>query len=176
MIFWPEGAEDINYVYVLNQIFESVSNLWNKYQNGYAPTYGIVFVCISSCSGDKKIAHCCFSYDKMKTKQNKTKMHLAVFGWATGNILSWPNFENSKGQNKALIYCITATFSREFRFQTFAVKSAQCGAQNTHTKWFWPWTLKVGAQGMCPLFPSHSLASSLCFITGEELEKIFLNI
>ena len=28
MIFWPEHAEDIIYVYVVNQIFESVSDLF----------------------------------------------------------------------------------------------------------------------------------------------------
>ena len=33
----------------------------------------------------KKIVHCCFSIDKMKNK--KSVLHIAVFGYATGNIL-----------------------------------------------------------------------------------------
>ena len=35
MIYRPEHAEDISYVYLVNQIFESVSDLFaNKYQEG----------------------------------------------------------------------------------------------------------------------------------------------
>ena len=46
--------------------------------------YIIVCVRISSCSIDKKIAHCCFSIDKIKNK--KTASRIAVFGCTTGNI------------------------------------------------------------------------------------------
>ena len=34
-----------------------------------SPTYIIVCVCVSSCSIDKKIAHCCFYIDKIKNKK-----------------------------------------------------------------------------------------------------------
>ena len=40
-------------------------------------------MCISSRSLDKKIAHCCFSIDKM------TASRTTVFGHATGNVLSF---------------------------------------------------------------------------------------
>ena len=44
MIFWPENAEDISSVYLLNQIFESISDLDIK--NDMTPTYIIVCVCV----------------------------------------------------------------------------------------------------------------------------------
>ena len=67
---------DISYDYVVNQIFESVSDLLAKHiKTDRPPTYmyGIVFVCISSCSVDKKIEHCCSTIDKIKNK----KLHRA---------------------------------------------------------------------------------------------------
>ena len=48
------------------------------------PTYIIICVCISPCSIDKKIAHCCFSIDKIKNK--KTALCIAVVRCSTGNI------------------------------------------------------------------------------------------
>ena len=67
MIFRHEHAKDISYVYMVNEIFESVSNLFAKQisKKDRRNTYGIVFVRISSCSVDKKIAHCCFCIDKI---------------------------------------------------------------------------------------------------------------
>ena len=56
------------------------------------PTYIIVCVCISSCSIDKKIAHCCFYIDKIQ--KLKIALHIAIFGYTTGNILIfffWPH-------------------------------------------------------------------------------------
>ena len=43
MFFGSEHAEDISYVYLLNQIFESVSNLFVKEisKKDRTPTYGI---------------------------------------------------------------------------------------------------------------------------------------
>ena len=52
-----------------------------------APTYVIACVCLSSCSIDKKIAHCCFYIDKIKNKKIKNASRIAVFGCTTGNIL-----------------------------------------------------------------------------------------
>ena len=37
--------------------------------DSYLPTYLSVYVCISSCSIDKKLLHCCFSVDKVKNKK-----------------------------------------------------------------------------------------------------------
>ena len=46
MIFQPKHAEDISYVYVFNQIFESVSNIFAKQiSKSLAPTYGFVLFC-----------------------------------------------------------------------------------------------------------------------------------
>ena len=59
MIFQPEHAEDSN-INLLNQIFESVSDLFAK------DLYLYNCLCISSSSIDKKIGHCCFSVDKIK--------------------------------------------------------------------------------------------------------------
>ena len=54
MIFHPEHAENISYVYVVNEIFEAASDLLaKKYQKRLAPINGIVFVFISFCSVDK---------------------------------------------------------------------------------------------------------------------------
>ena len=87
MIFQPEHAGDISSVYLLNQIFESVSDLFVKEisKKDMTPTYVIVCVCVcvSSCSFDKKIAHCCFSTDKIKNKNTC----IPVFGCTTGNTL-----------------------------------------------------------------------------------------
>ena len=67
MNFWPEHAENISYIYVVNQIFVSVSGLFAKQiLKKIGPTYGIIFACISSCPVDKKMVHCCFSIIKMK--------------------------------------------------------------------------------------------------------------
>ena len=66
IIFCPEQAEDISSVYLLNQIFVSISDLLalqKKYQKGQEPTY---CTCILSCFVDKKIAHSCFCIDKIK--------------------------------------------------------------------------------------------------------------
>ena len=71
MIFRPEHAEDISYVYVVNQIFEVVSDLFAKQiSKRIGPyLYGIAFMCISSRSVDTKFAHCCFSIDEMNNKK-----------------------------------------------------------------------------------------------------------
>ena len=75
VIFRPEHAGDISYVFVIKQIFESVSNLFAKQMSKtIAPTYGTVLVRISFCSAYKKIAHCRFFIDKMK---NIKKLHHA---------------------------------------------------------------------------------------------------
>ena len=68
MIFRLEHAEVISYVYVVNQIFESVSDLFAKKKKKKTIRKDrSLFLCISSRSVVKKIAHCCFSIDKMKT-------------------------------------------------------------------------------------------------------------
>ena len=66
------------------------------------PTY-----IISSYSIGKKIAHCCFSIDKIKTTSCK-----AVFGCITGNILNffWPNGRNLP------IFCCLLTFTYLYLF------------------------------------------------------------
>ena len=65
MIFQPEHAEDISYVYVVNQMFESVSDLFAKHVSERIGPLPMVLFCVySSCSVDKKIVHCCFSIDK----------------------------------------------------------------------------------------------------------------
>ena len=46
-----------------------------------------LFLCISSCSLNNKIAHCCFSIDKTKNKKNMSC--IAVFGCVTGNRLAF---------------------------------------------------------------------------------------
>ena len=71
MIFRPDHAENISSVYLLNQLFESVSCLFAKEisKKNITPTYKIVYVCISSVSIDKKIGHCCFYIDKIKNKK-----------------------------------------------------------------------------------------------------------
>ena len=70
MIFQPEHAEDISYVYVVNQMPESVSDFFVKHvSKRIGPLPMAFFVCVySSCSVDKKIVHCCFSIDKKKLK------------------------------------------------------------------------------------------------------------
>ena len=63
MIFQPEHAADISSVYLLNQIFESVSDLFVKeISNRTGPLTIELFVCVSFCSIDIKIAHCCFLF------------------------------------------------------------------------------------------------------------------
>ena len=70
IIFWPEHAENINYVYLINQIFESVSDVFSKQiLESIGPTYGIVFVCISSCSVDKRLHIAVFVLIKWKIKK-----------------------------------------------------------------------------------------------------------
>ena len=64
--FWPEHAE-IRSVYLLNQV-ESILRLIDI-KKGMTPAYIIVCVCITSCSFDKKIAHCCFYCDEIKNKK-----------------------------------------------------------------------------------------------------------
>ena len=88
MIFWPEYAEDIIHEYVVNQIFESVSEVLKKtkkqktnIKKDRPSTYGIVFVCISSCSVDKNDACCCFSVNKVKIFKNASCI-ITVFGLA----------------------------------------------------------------------------------------------
>ena len=78
MIFRPKHAEDIIYVYVANPIFECVSDLFVKQISKWVPWYCFC-VCVSSCSVDNKIPHCCFSLDKMKNENlnQKKKMHHA---------------------------------------------------------------------------------------------------
>ena len=73
--FQARHAKDLSYVYVVNQTFKSVSNLFAKVNinKDRPPTDAFFCVCISSCSVDKKIAHCSFSIDKTKNK----KVHLA---------------------------------------------------------------------------------------------------
>ena len=63
MIFRPEHAEDISYVYEVNQTFESVSNLYatKKKKKDILPT---CFVCISTCSVNKKRCALLFFYGK----------------------------------------------------------------------------------------------------------------
>ena len=64
IIFRPEQAVDISSVYLLNQIFESVSDLLAKeISKRIGPKY---CVCISSFSVDKMNVHCCFSIDKIQ--------------------------------------------------------------------------------------------------------------
>ena len=46
MIFRPEHAEDIISIYLLNQIFETVSDLRKKHQKGYDPYLYLLFVCV----------------------------------------------------------------------------------------------------------------------------------
>ena len=75
MIFWPDHAEHISCLH-------GKSNIWvcfwltyetNMKKDTVGPTYGIDFVCISSCFVDKKIVHCYFSIDKMKNWKKKKK-------------------------------------------------------------------------------------------------------
>ena len=48
MIFQAELAEEINYTYLVNQIFEVFSPLFAKSMSErMGPTYGILFVCKS---------------------------------------------------------------------------------------------------------------------------------
>ena len=62
IIFWPEYAEDISYVSVVNQIFESIFDLFLKQiSKKIGPLPVSCCVCTSSYSVDKKIVHCCFS-------------------------------------------------------------------------------------------------------------------
>ena len=51
---------------MVNQIFESVS-VPKQISKRIDNTYDIVFVCISTCSVDKKVVHCCCSIVKMKS-------------------------------------------------------------------------------------------------------------
>ena len=82
MIFWSKHAEGITSVYLLNQIFEFISDL--QISKWIWPLPISLFVCISSWSIDKKIAHCCFSVDKIT---NKRRIMHSSFGCTTGNIL-----------------------------------------------------------------------------------------
>ena len=50
MICQPEYDEDVSFRLICE----------TNIKKGRPSTYGIVFVCISSCSVDYKIAHCCF--------------------------------------------------------------------------------------------------------------------
>ena len=68
MIFRPEHAEDICYVYAVNQIFESNSDLFVKQiskRRGSLPMALFLYVFLPVVM-IKKIALCCFSVDKMK--------------------------------------------------------------------------------------------------------------
>ena len=73
MVFRRKHAEYISYVYVVNQILESVSDLFIceiniKKGTCLLPT-ALVCVRISSCSeicSLKQITYCCFSIDKIK--------------------------------------------------------------------------------------------------------------
>ena len=68
MIIWPENAEDISDVYVVNQIFESFSDLFEK-QNieKDRPLPMALFVCVFlPVLLIKRLHICWFSIDKMK--------------------------------------------------------------------------------------------------------------
>ena len=71
MIFRPERAEDISSVYLLNQIFESVSDLFAKeiFKKWYDPNLYNCLCVYFFMSINKKIAHCYFSIDKIKNKK-----------------------------------------------------------------------------------------------------------
>ena len=72
MISWPEHAEDISYIYLINQIPKSFSDLFaKKVWKRIGPyQWHCFFLCISTCSVDKKIACCWFSTNKMKNKKH----------------------------------------------------------------------------------------------------------
>ena len=73
------------FVYVKN------SNIWDcswliwkiNFLEDWPSIYGVVFVCISFCFVNKKIAHCWASINKTK---NKNTLRHAVFRHTTGNI------------------------------------------------------------------------------------------
>ena len=69
--FWPEHAEDISSVYLLNQTFESVSDLFAKERSKRIWPLPIqLFMCVYlPVLLIKKIAHCCFSIYKIKNKK-----------------------------------------------------------------------------------------------------------
>ena len=64
MIFRPEYVEDTSSVYLLNQIFESVSDLFAEEisKKDMTLTYMIVCMCISSSSSDKNDCVLLFFY------------------------------------------------------------------------------------------------------------------
>ena len=70
IIFRPQHAEDFSYVYVVH----CKSNIWACFRLFWetkTPTHGIGFVCISSCSIDKK---------------KKKRLHIAVFLLIKGKV------------------------------------------------------------------------------------------
>ena len=90
MIFWPEHAEDISSVYLLNQIFESVSDFFvQEISKMIWPLPIKLFVCVYlPVLLIKRLHMCCFSIDKIKNKKNfKNALRITVFGGTTGNKL-----------------------------------------------------------------------------------------
>ena len=83
MIFWPEHAEDISRVYLVNQIFESISDLFTKEisKKDIIPPCITVCVCVSPCSIDKKCTLLYFYWKKFKIK--KCIMHISfwIYYW-----------------------------------------------------------------------------------------------
>ena len=88
MIFRPEHATDIS-VYLLNQIFESVSDLpkskkdikERNIKKDITPTYIIVCVSISSCSIEKRLRIAVFLSIKLKTKKCTVYSRFWVYYW-----------------------------------------------------------------------------------------------
>ena len=92
MIFWPEHAEDIGSVYLLNQIFDSISDL--DIEKDMTPyLYHSLCVCISSYSIDKKIAHCCFCIDRIKNKKRIARSSCWMYYWKHTYFFFLPNHE-----------------------------------------------------------------------------------
>ena len=56
------------------------------------PTYIIVCMCVSSCSIDKKIVHCCFYIDKIKDKKPHHAQQFLDLLLETYLLSFWPNF------------------------------------------------------------------------------------
>ena len=78
--FWPEHAEDISYVYVA---FKYWVCFWltckTNIKKDKPPVYGIVFVCIFSCSVDTRLLIYVFLSIKWRRKKNAS--HIWTYYW-----------------------------------------------------------------------------------------------